>query len=77
MELRGKIKSALDESAIGEAGTSKKSKKTQEAAAVNNQVAPALRAEIEAELSSAQEAGTEAKNRADARLFIPFAIPSI
>ncbi len=47
-ELRGKIKSAkaqpatLDESAIGEAGTSKKSKKFQEVAAANNQVAPAL-----------------------------------
>ncbi len=43
MELRGKIKSAkaqlaeLDESAIGEVGTSKKSKKTQEAAVVNDQ----------------------------------------
>lgn len=71
VELRGKIKSAkaqlatLDESAIGEAGTSKKSKKTQEAAAANDQVAPALRAEIEAELSSAQEAAVEAKNRAE------------
>ncbi len=59
VELRGKIKSAkaqlatLDESAIREAGTSKKSKKTQEAAAANDQVAPALQAEIEAELSSA------------------------
>ena len=48
VELCGKTKSAkaqlamLDESAIGEAGTSKKSKKTQEAAAANNQVAPAL-----------------------------------
>ena len=72
VELRGKIKSAkaqlatLDESAIGEAGTSKKSKKTQEAAAANDQVAPALQAKIEAELSSAQEAATEAKNRAEA-----------
>jgi hypothetical protein len=71
VELRGKIKSAkaqlakLDESASGEAGTSKKSKKTQEAAAANDQVAPALRAEIEAELSSAQEAAAEAKNRAE------------
>ncbi len=51
VELHGKIKSAkaqlatLDESAIGEAGTSKKSKKTQEAAVANDQVAPALRAE--------------------------------
>ncbi len=42
VKLRGKIKSAkaqlatLDESTIGEAGTSKKSKKTQEAAAANN-----------------------------------------
>ena len=33
---------------------------------MNDQVAPALRAEIEAELSSAQEATTEAKNRAEA-----------
>ena len=47
-ELLGKIKSAkvqlakLDKSATGEAGTSKKSKKTQEAAVVNDQVAPAL-----------------------------------
>ena len=71
VELRGKIKSAkaqlatLDESAIGEAGTSRKSKKTQEAAAANDQVAPALQAEIEAELSSAQEAAVEAKNRAE------------
>jgi hypothetical protein len=55
----------LDESTIGEAGTSKKSKKTQEAAAANDQVAPALRAEIEADLSSAQEAAAEAKNRAE------------
>ena len=49
VELCGKIKSAkaqlatLDKSAIGEAGTSKKSKKTQEAAAANDQVAPVLR----------------------------------
>jgi hypothetical protein len=66
VELRGKIKSAkaqlatLDESTIGEDGTSKKSKKTQEAAVVNNHFAPALRAEIEADLSSAQEAAAEA-----------------
>jgi hypothetical protein len=59
-ELHGKIKSAkaqlaeLDESTSGEVGTSKKSKKAQEAAAANNQVAPALEAEIEAKLSSAQ-----------------------
>ncbi len=72
VKLHGKIKSAkaqlatLDESAIGETGTSKKSKKTQEAAAANDQVAPALQAEIEVELSSAQEAATEAKNRAEA-----------
>ena len=72
VELHGKIKSAkaqlatLEESAIGEAGPSKKSKKTQEAAAANDQVAPALRAKIEAELSSAQEAATEAENRAEA-----------
>jgi hypothetical protein len=71
VELRDKIKSAkaqlatLDESAIGEAGTSKKSKKTQEAAVANNQVAPALRAKIEADLSSAQETAAEAKNRAE------------
>jgi hypothetical protein len=59
VELCGKIKSGkaqlatLDESAIGEARTSKKSKKTQEAAVTNNQVAPALQAKIEADLSSA------------------------
>ncbi len=36
---------------IGEAGTSKKSKKTNEAAGTNNQIPPALQAEIEAELN--------------------------
>ncbi len=71
MELCGKIKSAkaqlaeLDESTGREVGTSKKSKKAQEAAAVNDQVAPMLQAEIEAELSSAQEAAAEAKGKAD------------
>jgi hypothetical protein len=71
MELCGKIKSAkaqlatLDKSAIREAGTFKKSKKTQEAAVANDQVALALRAKIEADLSSAQEAAAEAKNRAE------------
>ncbi len=70
-KLHGKIKSAkahlaeLDKSTSGEVGTSTKSKKAQEAAAANNQVAPALQAEIEAELSSAQEATAEAKGRAD------------
>ena len=50
MELCGKIKSAkaqlaeLDESTGREVGTSKKSKKAQEAAAVNDQVAPVLQA---------------------------------
>ncbi len=39
-------------SAIGEAGTSKKLKNTQEAAAENNQVATALQAKIEADLIS-------------------------
>ena len=69
VELRGKIKSAkaqvatLDESAIGEGGTSKKSKKTQEAAAVNDQVTPALQAKIEADVSAAQEAAVEAKKQ--------------
>ncbi len=71
MELCGKIKSVkaqlaeLDESAIGEAGTSKKSKKSQEAAAVNDQVTPALWAKIEADVSAAQEAAVEAKNRSE------------
>ncbi len=46
-------------------GTWKKSKKTQEATAANDQVAPVLQAEIEADLSSAQEAAAEAKNRAE------------
>ncbi len=71
VELCGKIKSAkaqllakLDESTGGEVGTSKKSKKAQEAAAVNDKVAPA-QAEIEAELSSAQEAVAEAKVKAN------------
>ena len=51
MELHDKIKSAkaqlskLDESTSGEVGTYKKSKKAQEAAVTNNQVAPALQAE--------------------------------
>ena len=69
VELCGKIKSAkaqlatLDESAIGETGTSKKSKKTQEAAAVNDQVTPALQAKIEADVSAAQEAAVEAKKQ--------------
>ena len=40
-------------------------KKAQEAAAANNQAAPVLQAEIEAELSSAQEAVAEAKGNAD------------
>jgi hypothetical protein len=72
VELPGKIKSAkaqlattLDKSAIREAGTSKKSKKTQEATVANDQVAPVLQAKIEAELSSAQDATAEAKNRAE------------
>ncbi len=55
----------MDESTGGEVGISKKSKKAQEAAAANDQVAPALRAEIEAEFSSAQEAVAEAKCKAD------------
>jgi hypothetical protein len=38
---------------------------SQEAAAANDQVAPVLRAEIEAELSSAQKAMAEAKGKAD------------
>jgi hypothetical protein len=33
---------------------------------VNDQIAPALQAKIEAELNAAQEAVTEAKNRAEA-----------
>ncbi len=70
-ELCGKIKSAkaqlatLDKFAVGEAGTSKQFKKTQEAAAANDQVAPALQAKIEADFSSAQEAAAKAKNRAE------------
>jgi hypothetical protein len=40
-------------------------KKAQEATAANDQVPPALRAELEAELSSAQEATAEAKGKAD------------
>ncbi len=65
VELSCKIKSAkaqlatLDEFAVREAGTSKKSKKTQEAVAANGQVAPMLQAEIEAEPTA------EAKNRAE------------
>jgi hypothetical protein len=55
----------LDKSTSGEGGTSKKSKKAQEAAAANNQVAPMLQAEIKAELSSAQEAAAEANGKAD------------
>ncbi len=39
--------------------------KDQEDAAANDQVAPAQQAKIEAELSSAQEAAAEAKNRAE------------
>ncbi len=71
MELCSKIKSVkaqlteLDESTGREVGTSKKSKKAQEAAAANDQVAPALQAELEAELSSAQDAAAEAKGKAD------------
>ena len=66
-ECKKTIKSAeaqlakLDESTSGEVGTSKKSKKTQKAAAANDQVAPALHAEIKAELSTAQEAVADAK----------------
>jgi hypothetical protein len=50
VELCSKIKSVkaqlakLDEYTGGEVGTSKKSKKAQEAAAVNDQVAPVLQA---------------------------------
>ena len=70
-ELCGKIKSEkaqlaeLDESTGREVGTSKKSKKAQEAAAANDQVAPALQAKIKAVLCSAQEAAAEAKGKAD------------
>jgi hypothetical protein len=76
VELCGKIKSVkaqlakLDESTGGEVGTSKKSKKAQEAAAANDQVAPALQAEIKAEISSAQEAAIETKSNADQLLGI-------
>ncbi len=55
----------LDKSTSGEVGTSKKSKKAQEAAAANDQVAPALQAKIKAVLCSAQEAAAEAKGKAD------------
>jgi hypothetical protein len=64
-ELFGKIMSAkahlaeLDKSTSGEVGISKKSKKAQEAAVANDQVAPVPQAEIKAELSSAQEATAE------------------
>jgi hypothetical protein len=55
----------LDESASKEAGTSKKSKKTQEAAVVNDQVAPALQAKIKVDLNTAQEAAVQAKIKAE------------
>jgi hypothetical protein len=70
-KLCGEIKSAkaalakLDKSASEEAGTSKKSKKTQEAAAANDQVAPVLQAKIEADLNTAQEATVQAKIKAE------------
>ncbi len=71
IDISNKIKSVkaqlaiLDETAIREVGTSKKSKMTQEAVAANDQVAPMLQTKIEAELNSAQEAAAEAKNRAE------------